>query len=627
VADRARALSGACIHGGVLRHVWYGLSSGLVAGLLVGLIEAISILAGINTGEYTALLFAALLYSVAGAGVGVGVGVVLAVAHRLLSTSPPVSWAAGFAAVFVGLSWTILRDLVQRTVYNARPLELSSEAVLAVGCLGAAAFLIWFGSILVQRTPLKILLRPRGTAAFYAVVVVLSAVFSLTPGHPLAPLDKHQPPDLAEHPNVLLLVVDALRPDHLGAYGSPDGLSPSIDRLAAEGVVFEEAFGHAAWTRPAMASLLTGRLPQTHGTDRRGTALPSSIETVAELLSRRTYLTIGLPNDRDVSRAFNFHQGFDRFSYTPPRLLPWVTESVQRLSLYGALRRLHIRSGAPQHVVAHYRPAEDILGAARQEIAAAGGQRWFLWAHLKEPHAPYFHRPLNGRAELLPDRRPPADRASQIRARYADEVRWVDQRIGEFIGWLEDSGQLEDTIVIVTADHGTELLDHGSWGHGETLYDEILRIPLVIRLPGREHAGLRAGWQVRQIDIAPTIAAQVGAPPLDGWQGRDLLGPGLEAWLVGEAPAPRSRPVLAGSSYRGTEMSALRADGWKFIRTGTGHPRRLQPEELFRVAQDPGERQSLVGREGATQARMSSQLRTSLEHLQPQAPPPDVQPR
>ena len=233
---------------GVLRHAWYGLSSGLIAGLLVGLIEAVSILAGINTGEYAALLFAALLYSVAGMAAGGLVGLGLAVLHRVAGTSDPLGWSLGFTSVFVGLLWTILRRSIQRSLYNGRPLDGTGELVLAMGCVGAAIFLIWFGAILVHRTPLKILRRPRGTAAFYAVVLTLSAVFSLTPGQPYAPLDKHQPPDLAEHPNVLFVVVDALRADRLGAYGGPPGLTPNIDRLAAEGIVFEQALQFVAET-------------------------------------------------------------------------------------------------------------------------------------------------------------------------------------------------------------------------------------------------------------------------------------------------------------------------------------------------------------------------------------------
>lgn len=610
----------------VLRHAWYGLSSGLVAGLLVGLIEAVSILAGINTGEYTALLYAALLYSAAGAAAGALVGVGLAALHRLVGTSDPVGWSVGFAAVFVGLVWTILRGGIQRAIYNGRPLDGTAEIVLAVGCVGAAVFLVWLGAILVQRTPLKIIRRPRGTAAFYAVVLTLAAVFSLTPGRPSAPLDKHQPPDLAEHPNVLLVVVDALRADRLGAYGATTGLTPNIDRLAAEGIVFEQAFAHASWTRPAMASLLTSSPPSVHGTERRGVGLPDDLQTVAELLSSRTYLTGGIPNDRDVARAFNFQQGFDWFDYQPPRVLPGATESTERLTLYQVIRRLRLRGRGPQPVVRHYRPAEDVLGAARSFIEQADGQRWFLWAHLMEPHPPYFHRPLNGEASLLPGQAPGPRELPQVQARYADEVRWLDSQLGALLSWLEARGELSQTAIILTADHGTELNDHGGWRFGETLYDEVLRVPLIIWLPDRQLAGARAGWQVRQIDIAPTIAGLVGAPPPDGWFGRELLEPGMAPWALGEAPAPRARQVLAETSFRGTEMSALRAEGWKYIRVSPGHPRRLGAEELYNVRADPQERASLAGREGAMQARMSSRLREARERLRSPAaplPPPD----
>ncbi|MFT4978186.1 MAG: arylsulfatase A-like enzyme [Myxococcota bacterium] len=606
----------------MLRHTWYGLSSGLIAGLIVGLIEAVSILAGINTGEYAALLFAAVLYSLAGALIGVGVGLVLAILHRLFGTSDPTSWAMGFAAVTSGLSWLVLRGAITRSIYNERSLDAAGEVVLLLGCVGGGLSLVWLGSILLHRTPLKILRRPRGTAAFYAIMLVLAAVFSLTPGRPSGELDKHQPPDLAEHPNILFIVVDALRTDRLGAYGGSRGLTPTMDRLAAEGIVFEQAFAHAAWTRPAMASLMTSSPPAAHGTDRRISALPESAETLAEVLSNRSYLTAAIPNSRDVARAQRFQQGFDRFDYHAPRMLPGATESAQRLTLYGVLRRLHTRSGAPQRVVSYYRPAEDVVGAARELISSAGGQRWFLWTHLMEPHPPYFYRPLDGRAELLPGTVPQPQDVGRVQAQYDAEVRWVDARLGELIEWLREQGQLEHTAIVLTSDHGTELLDHGGWGFGETLYDEILHVPLIIRLPDQQHAGARVDWQVRQLDIAPTIAGLVGAPPPDTWQGRDLLEPGFESWLLGEAPPPKERPIIAESTFRGSEMAALRAEGWKYIRVSPGHPRRLRAEELYQTGPDPHERESLAGREGAMQARMSSRLRQSRERLRP--PPADA---
>lgn len=593
----------------VLRHLWYGPSSGLIAGLLVGLCEAVLILAGVNTGEYTALLAAALLYSLCGAGVGCVVGVLLLLLHRLFRTSDHLGWALGFSLVFVGLQWVVLHGLVQRAIYNNHPLDVGVEVALLAGCLLVFGFLTWFGTILVHRTPLKILRQPRGTLAFHGSGIILAAVFSLTPGQGNRVDEHHQPPDLAEHPNVLLIVVDGLRVDRMGLYGGAPDLTPNLDAFAEEAIVFEQAYTGATWVRPALAGLMTSEPAVMHATDRRTARLPDTASTIAEMMAEQTYHTIGVPNDRDVGRAYNFHQGFDRFDYRPAGLFPGESESTQRLTLFALLRRLYIVNGSRQQVGNHYRPTEEILSVVREEIQTSGDQRWFAWVQLKETTPPYFHRPLNGHAEFLPGSRPTNRQLPEIQEAYAAEVRHVDAQIGAFLEWLRETERLEDIAVIITASHGTELLDHGGWGFGETLYDEVLHVPLLIRLPQAAFGGTRAGWQVRLLDVGPTIAHLVNARRPTSWHGRNLLGPGFEAWCSGETSPPRELPVFANTSYQGHEMEALRAEGWKFIRVSEGHPRRLRPEELYRVSSDAKERTSLAGIEGAMQAKMSSRLR------------------
>lgn len=592
----------------MLRHAWYGLSSGLIAGLIIGLIEAVFILAGINTGEYAALLFAALFYSLTGGLAGVAVGFALALLHRLFKVSDPFSWTLGFSASFVGLLWVILRQIIQSVVYHGRPIGSNAEVILFLGCLGAALFLLWFGTILMQRTPLKILLRVRGTGAFYLTILLLAAVFSLAPVRPMTDFDKHQPPDLEEHPNVLLIVVDGLRTDRIGAYEGRPGLTPVMDRLASEGILFEQAFTSSPAARPALATLMTSSPPSVHEMDWDRSELPESAETLAEVLSSRTYLTAGFPNSRTVARSQNFQQGFDQFDYRPPALFLGETESIQRLVMFRLFRDRYLRSGWPQSVVAHYRPAKDIFFSAREAIEAAGDQRWFVWAHLMDVHPPYFARPLNGQAELLPGTVPAPQHRPRIMSLYDSEVSWVDSRIGDMLQWLESTGQMRNTVIILTASHGTELQDHGGWGFGHSLYDEVLRVPIIIRLPNGGFAGARAGWQVRLMDISPTIAKLVGGRQPESWLGRNLLGPSFTAWADGEAPPPRDRVVTARTSHHGVDMSSIRTEGWKFIRMSAPAPHQ-QREELYQIIQDPLERQTLAGQEGAMQARMSSMLR------------------
>ncbi len=590
--------------------VWFGISSGLIAGTLVGFCEGIYVLAGASTGEYVALIYGSVLYGLAGMVAGAVVGMALALLGLLVSLRPPLAWTVGFVTVFSGLGLILARYLIRQGVYDNLPLPMGTEALLLVGAAMVVAVGIWLGLILLQRTPLKILLTVRGTVTLEGLFLLLAAIFSFTPVDfdsltDLTP-ERHQPPDLHEHPNIILIVVDTLRADHLGAYGETMGLTPALDRLAAQGVVYEQAFASATWTRAAMASLMTSTPPSVHRTATPMASLPEEQVTIAELLSDRDYITGGLPNDLNVTRSFNFQQGFDYFQYLAPRYLAGATESASRLSFYRFLH-LQLQRSQPAHVRPrvedHYQPAEQVLQQAQRFVRANASQRFFLWIHLMEPHEPYFPHPLGGESiSRAASPWPPRGEAPRIRQLYAGEVGWLDQQVGGFLRWLEESGLADETVVILTADHGEELGDHGGWWHGSTLYEEQLHIPLIIRLPDARGAGARISQQVSQLDIAPTIAWLSGGQADPSWQGRSLMG-------IDQLGPRRDRPLIAEEHAEGSELRAIREGGWKYIRARPGNTRGLATEELYHVAVDPHERHNLIGREGATQARLAARLR------------------
>ncbi len=594
--------------GSVLRRAWFGISSGLIAGTLAGLCEAIYILASASTGEYIALIYGCVLYGLVGLVLGAAIALPLAMLRRL--QSEPVAWSLGFLLVFASTGWAVARMMLQET----RPrLPLAAEAALLGAVVAVVVPGLWLGPILLRRTPLKILLRLRGTLALEATVLLLAAAFSFTPGEPIGESmypDKHQPPDLIEHPNILLITVDSLRADHLGVYGNPAGLTPALDELSRDGIVFEQAFASAPWTRASVASIFTATPPSAHGVYSGRSALPDEVTTLAEVLSERTYVTAGLPNQIDVARSFNFQQGFDYFDYQAPAALAGATESASRLRLYQLLHRQRLRRSLAR-VEDHYQPAETVLAEVRRLITVNRDRRWFVWVHLMEPHTPYFSHQGGGvRIE-------PVQRLAQTRARYAGEIRWLDQQLGETLSWLRAEGLMDSTAIVFTADHGEEFEDHGGQGHGRTLYDEQLRVPLILRLPHGQDGGVRVPWQVRQIDLAPTIAGLVGSQSPEGWLGVSLLDAEFTAWLARPGGARISgRPLIAETHQRGTRMTAIRTGGWKYIRSTAEGPRGHGGEELYHVATDPGERVDLAGHEGARQAQLAAELRRELARIQ-----------
>ena len=305
-------------------------------------------------------------------------------------------------------------------------------------------------------------------------------------------------------PNVVLYVVDTVRADRLGVYGYEKPTSPRLDAFAAGAVVFENAYAQSSWTRPAMASLFTGLLPPAHRTVGRRSVLPEDATTLAEILAANGYEGMGLVRNPNVGRAFGFAQGFTRF------------RSEDRDRDETMLERVRLWLDERQDA----------------------GAPFFLYLHAIDPHGPYDPAPefeqmfdagdapahyrtvrylleLNG-GEAEPDE----GTAEALSRLYDAEVAQNDRAFGELLDELEARGLAEDTAVIHVSDHGEEFEEHGRWEHGVSLYEEVLRIPLVMRLPGVP--AQRVEPPAQHVDVLPTLLGYLGieAPPTDG---RDLL--------------------------------------------------------------------------------------------------------
>ena len=303
----------------MLRHFGFGIGGGLIAGAFVGLGEAIYILGGASTGEYGALLYAVVLYGILGmcGGAGIGAGMAL-LAYTGRGFMDHRAWSLSFLGILCGFGLVISKYVVNKAIYLERGVPLQGLvillAVFGVIFLGG----MWLSRILLTQTPLKALLRPRGTFGMYALLTILAGVFSVS-GDPSARSGKLTPEraqsdDLAQKPNFLLIMVDTLRADHLGSYGFPRDISPHLDDLAEDSVVFEKAYASASWTRASTASLFTSMVPTSHTCDAKVDMLPDDVMTIAEVLQGQGYITGGLPNNTNVTRSFNVQQGFDWFT-------------------------------------------------------------------------------------------------------------------------------------------------------------------------------------------------------------------------------------------------------------------------------------------------------------------------
>jgi len=369
-------------------------------------------------------------------------------------------------------------------------------------------------------------------------------------------------------PDVVVLLIDALRADVLRVFGGPIA-TPRLDRLAREGTRFTAAWSTSSWTRPATASLFTGHYPSTHRAEGRNNALPEPAFTLAERFRLLGYRTVGIIGNGNVDEHWGFDQGFEVYTGVPrdgdgghPRADRIHREALERL---------------------------EGLATPRQD-----GERapLFLYVHTVDPHEPYAPPEwlLDGeRPEIAADtsvlhdlnlRRRAA--TEELRRRlwrlYLGEVAWADRQAGQLLDSLSSRGLLDDAIVVVVSDHGEQFAEHGTWGHGITLYEEEVRVPLILWGPGRVARGAHIDVPVSIVDVAPTLLALLGRPD-PSLPGRDLSAAGSDG------RAPPAGPILAELDLDGTHRKrALRLGTWKLI-----HDRRRGRHSLFHLGVDPQE--------------------------------------
>lgn len=607
---------------------WAGVSGGLFGGSAVGIGEALYLLSTTTPTEFQALVYAAVLYGLAGGALGGALGLVLAATWSLTRVRVARAWALAAFGTLGALGVPVARYLLHRARFQELGVPDPATLQLIAAFVLPSLVGVWLATLFLTKTPLKVLPGAKGTLAGWGGLVVLALLFSLAPppGVVANPVPRRPQSGLEERPNVLVVQVDALRADALGVYGNGPDVTPALDALAREAVVFDQYVVSAPWTRPSTASLLSGELPVHHGCESRDAALPAEVDTVAEVFQAHSYATAGFPNNPNITAARGFAQGFDWYPYAP-RFPFAARESTYALSLYTALRKTWVRHTDHREVEHWYTPAETLLPEVLDWIDAQQGDRWFAFVHLMEPHDPWFAHPYDGtavgRADLpAPD---PA-RRDELRARYLGEVHHVDAELGRFLAALAERGELDRTVLVVTADHGEELLDHGGWWHGATLYDEVVRVPLLIRLPGAERGGTRVPWQVRQVDVAPTLAQLARIAPSPRWEGEELFVDDFDRQLVllqppGTGPAeggdpdeppppppadwspptwadhPASRDAVISVDFEGYRLHGLRAEGHKLVaaeRVPRSNPRQQPPRSCFDLLADPRETVDLV---------------------------------
>ncbi|HEX2679077.1 MAG TPA: sulfatase-like hydrolase/transferase, partial [Polyangiales bacterium] len=596
----------------VFRGFSLGLGGGLLAGMTLGLVEAWVILkSGSGTPDYGVYWYAALAYGGIFGTIGAGMGLFSALSGRLMqreALTESLAFARLAAGLLAGSALAITAFRIRRDYYHEELKWMSGKGLgVLAGCIVGAIVLY-----LVVATVLRLLSSGRAGRVLLAPWFV-PAVFVLVVG-PLYGFAKSQPsphalPTItarkaapANAGNVLFIVVDTLRADHLPLYGYAKGKTPNLDAFAQDAIRFENAFSNASWTRPSFASILSGRYVASHRTMAKSDSLPDELTTMPEALRDAGFGTYGVVTNYNIAPFFNFHQGFDHYRYLEPTFVLGANDTAAKLLFIQFARQkietARAKSGKVEPGSA-YQDASVVNQNVAQILDSKPHTPWLLFAAYMDPHDPYFPHPYDGTGYArAAHQEPEAEEAPMLTKLYDGEIAFWDENFGHLIADLKRRGLYDDLTIVVTADHGEELHEHGGFWHGTTLYDEQVHVPLFLKLPGNQmHGNLVKHW-VQSVDLMPSVLKLQGVEIPKGVQGHDIF--------AGDSQ------TFAEESHEGNVLRSLRSlrggSTVKVITANADNPRGLQPVELYKLDQDALEKVNLANDDKPLTTVMQSAL-------------------
>ena len=398
-----------------------------------------------------------------------------------------------------------------------------------------------------------------GAAAYGWLRVVPHAVAS-PHGDALGRLPRGvRPSDL----NLLLITLDTTRADRIHAYGFDGVATPNLDRLAREGVLFEQAVAPAPLTLPAHSSIFTGKFPPAHGVrDNGGFFLDDKETTLAERLQSRGFATGGFVGAYVLDHKWGIAQGFQKY------FDDFDLTKYQSLSL-GSVDR----------------PGNEVADHALEWLEQASSRRFFAWAHFYDAHSPY---------------QPPEPFASRYRGRpYVGEIAFVDSQVGRLLQFLDAHDLARNTVVVVMGDHGESLGEHGEQTHGFFVYQATMHVPLIVRAPYDAMAGRRVGDTVRSVDILPTVLDLLGIPASESFAGTSVV-PLMTGAKKELGLGAYSEAVYPRYHFGWSDLRALTSGRYKYVAA----PR----PELYDLQQDPHESKNIYSERQALGDRMQQEL-------------------
>ena len=385
--------------------------------------------------------------------------------------------------------------------------------------------------------------RHRSALAAIAAMVALVAGVRSMGAEPVA---------MPERPNLIVITMEATRPDHIGCYDDPRAETPALDRLGTEGAILDAAIAAAPLTLPSHASIFTALYPPRHGVrGDEGSTLDRSKPTLAAHLKAQGFATTASVGNSRLGGAIGLKRGFDSFAAP--------------------------RSGS--------RRAAEVVDDAIAAIDRVHGHPFFLWVQCDDPHAPY---------------EPPPPYGKKFAGRpYDGEIASMDAQIKRLLEHLRARALLDKTIVVATADHGESLGEHGEETHGLLVYDATLRVPLIVRYPPKATPGTRVKAVVSLVDLAPTVLELLGLPPMAGVQGTSFA-PALHGAGMSQREPAYAESLMGEQVFGWAPLYALRTATRKFIDAPNA--------EVYDIKRDPSETIDMADKDAPVAAEARAQV-------------------
>ncbi len=583
-----------------LKIIFPAVVGGLTGAGASGLVE--SIVVTLQTGyERWTLPFAALsYYGILGVVIGIIIAYVivfLTIVSSVRSNRKTIFNISFSAAVAFSIVGIISETLAYKL--SIAPNSIAGFIILSIMVIAAYWLIFIFSKSIFSVVRRFSKRRYLTILILYLIFWVFSGViYTISPPKTYfnKPYDSSKAINVKDKPNVFIILVDALRRNWISPYGY-DINTPAMQNLADDGILFTNAISSSYWTQPSIASIFTSLLPKAHGVLRHENPLPRDIPILSDELSDAGYYSVGFSTNFNIREDTGFNRGFNEFRFLGDVKANPFDADAPRLYQFSAVEFI-VRNIFPpiKRKLRAYTTADKTTDTAIDWLKRNGGRKFFMYLHYMDPHEPYYFHPYNGKF-VSPFKNGWGENKYQLYSSvYQSEVEYTDSQLGRFLDYLKSSGLYKSSFILFTADHGEEFFDHYGWGHNFSMFDELIHIPFIIKLPYMEKAGTIDSSLVTQIDYAPTILSYVGVQYPKSWDGLDIF-----------ASDFNHKCIIS----QGLGISSVRTLKYKLIETVPDYcnlminqmglngidKRAIFPDEnFFDLIADPGEKINLYGK-------------------------------